>query len=40
MNQQYYSQAYISREKYGSKGYMHPNVHCNTGYNSQEMEAT
>ena len=23
-----------------SKGYMHPNVHCSTIYNSQDMEAT
>ena len=26
-------------EKHGLKGYMHPNVHCSTVYNSQNMEA-
>ena len=31
---------HISRENYNSKGYMHPNVHCSTIYNSQDMEAT
>ena len=30
----------IPREKHGLKGYMHPNVHCGTVYNSQDMEAT
>ena len=30
----------ISRENHGSKGYMHPSVHCNAVYNSQAMEAT
>ena len=29
---------YISREKYGLKGYLHPSVHCSTVYNSQDME--
>ena len=31
---------HISRENHGSKGYMHPNVHCSTVNNSQDMEAT
>ena len=31
---------HISREKHDLKGYMHPNVHCSTVYNSQDMEAT
>ena len=31
---------HISREKYNSKRYMHPNVHCSTIYISQDMEAT
>ena len=31
---------YISGEKYGSKLYMHPSVHCSTVYNSQDMETT
>ena len=26
--------------KHGLKGYMYPSVHCNTVYNSQDMEAT
>ena len=30
----------IYPEKTNSKRYMHPNVHCNTIYNSQDMEAT
>ena len=30
----------IPRENYNSKRHMHPNVHCNTIYNSQVMEAT
>ena len=34
------SQLYISRENHNSKRYMHPNVHCSTIYNSQDMEAT
>ena len=29
-----------SGEKLGSKVYMHPNVHCSTIYNSQDMKAT
>ena len=28
------------RENHNSERYMHPNVHCRTIYNSQEMEAT
>ena len=31
---------HISRENDNTKRYMHPNVHCNTIYNSQDMEAT
>ena len=31
---------YISREKHGLKGYMHPSVHCGTVYKSQDMKAT
>ena len=31
---------HISREKHGSKGYMHPSVHCSAVHNSQDMEAT
>ena len=31
---------YISGENSGSKGYMYPDVHCSTVYNSQDMEAT
>ena len=31
---------HISREKHGLKTYMHPNAHCKTIYNSQDMEAT
>ena len=27
-------------EKHNSKKYMHPNVHCSSVYNSQDMEAT
>ena len=30
----------ISRENHNLKRYMHPNVHCSTIYNSQDMEAT
>ena len=30
----------ISGEKHGPKAYMHPNVPCSTGYNSQDMETT
>ena len=30
----------ISRENHTSKRYMHPTVHCNTIYNSQDREAT
>ena len=31
---------HISREKHGSRGCMHPSVHCSTVYNSQDMETT
>ena len=31
---------HISGENHGSKGYMHPSVHCSAVYNSQDMEAT
>ena len=31
---------HLSGEKQGLKGFMHPNVHCSTVYNSQHMEAT
>ena len=31
---------HISRENSNSKRYMHPNVHCSTIYNIQDMEAT
>ena len=27
-------------KKHDPKGYMHPNVHCSTVYNSQDMEET
>ena len=30
---------HISKENHGLKGYMHPNVHYNIVYNSQDMEA-
>ena len=30
----------ISRKKHNTKRYTHPNVHCSTIYNSQDMEAT
>ena len=30
----------ISGEKHALKVYMHPNIHCSTIYNSQNMEAT
>ena len=29
---------HIPREKHGSKGYMHPHVHCSDGYISQDMD--
>ena len=29
----------MSGGKHDPKGYMHPNVHCSTVYNSQDMEA-
>ena len=29
----------INQEKTNSKRYMHPNVHCTTVYNIQDMEA-
>ena len=31
---------HISRENHNLKRYMHPNIHCGTVYNIQEMEAT
>ncbi|ELR54977.1 hypothetical protein M91_10675, partial [Bos mutus] len=31
---------HISRENHKLKGYMHPNVHCSTTHNSQNMETT
>ena len=31
---------HISRESQNPKGYMYPNVHCSTVYNSEDMEAT
>ena len=31
---------HIPKEKHNSKIYMHPNIHCSTIYNSQDMEAT
>ena len=31
---------HISGEKHDSRGYMHPNAHCNTVYNSRDVEAT
>ena len=31
---------HISVEKYNWKIYMHPNVHCSTIFNSEDMEAT
>ena len=31
---------HISGQKHDPKEYMHPNVHCSTVYNSQDMEAT
>ena len=30
---------HLSGENHNVKTYMHPNVHCNTIYNSQDMEA-
>ena len=30
---------YAEKAMHGSKGYMHPSVHCSTIYNSQETEA-
>ena len=39
MTQQSHSPGNISREKHGSKGDMHPNVHFITVYSSQSMEA-
>ena len=30
---------HISRENHTLKRYMHPNVHCSTIYNNQDMEA-
>ena len=36
------SWAYIwgKKKKHDLNGYMHPNVHCSTLYNNQDMEAT
>ena len=31
---------HIYGEKHDPKGYMHPSIHFNTIYNSQDMEAT
>ena len=31
---------YLEKTKINLKSYMHPNVHCSTIYNSQDMEAT
>ena len=39
MTLQSHAWAYIWR-KHDPKGYMHPDVHCSTVYNSQDMEAT
>ena len=36
----YTAPRHMSREKYGLKEHMHPTVHCNTIYNSQDMGAT
>ena len=36
----FHSWAYICKKKHNLKKYMHPNVHCGTIYNSQDMEAT
>lgn len=30
----------VPRENHGSKRYLHPNVHCSTIFNGQDMEAT
>ena len=41
MFQQFYSWVYTEKKwNTNSKRYMHPNVHSNTIYNSQNMEAT
>ena len=34
------SPGHIARENHNLKRFMHPNIHCNTVYNSQDMEAT
>ena len=39
MSLQSYS-GHIPRENHNSRRYMHPNMHCGTIYNSQDMEAT
>ena len=31
---------HIVAEKHNLKGHMHPNVHCSTVYNSQDMDIT
>ena len=36
----YPSPGNIRRGKHGLKGFMHPNDHCSTIYNSQDVEAT
>ena len=36
----YPSPGNIPKGKHGLKGYMHPNDHCSTIYNSQDVEAT
>ena len=40
MIQQCHSLAYIYRENYNLKRYMHPYVHSSIIYDSQDMEAT
>ena len=34
-----YTPGHISGENHNSKAFMHPNVHCSTIYNGQDMEA-
>ena len=40
MTEQSYSWAYIPRENYNSKRYMHCNVHSSSIYNSHYVDAT
>ena len=40
MISQTHSHGHISGENHNQKGYMYPNVHWGTIYNSQDMEAT